>query len=393
MIKKISAIVLALVLCLSVIVVPASAAKVELGDAKMAFSLEWDKESYSAGETAYLSVYMDAADDLSLYTGSFLIGLNSSVFPQSDNPIATVQGNSEVSELFNSYWKGTTNFSWLNTSIVPRVEATNTPEENAKFDQYLKFTAARNSAGSHDNVANTKDGFHGDEFNPDEAIMVIGLVIGADVPDGTVIEAAITSGSITSNPAQTAWKYYTNPGNATTTGNLTGIDVTQTVVSATVGEVESSIVEWSKAQIRFRNVGSDGDFSKYGNEFDVRTVAKISADNFNATFESEDNAKAKITDLGFVYAAKSNVDSFDVETAKVVAQGGSADNYVKKSVTYMQNTGDEYIFTCLIESIPDASKTDGVTCLAFVEYDGQFYFFDAAVTVEYNDLYSTWFKG
>ena len=44
MVKKISAIFLALVLCLTAMVVPASAA-VELGDAQMAFSLEWDKES------------------------------------------------------------------------------------------------------------------------------------------------------------------------------------------------------------------------------------------------------------------------------------------------------------------------------------------------------------
>ena len=74
MVKKISALVLALVLCLSVVVVPASAG-VELGDDTFAIALEWDKSSYQAGETAYLSVYADGADDMSFYTGTITFGV------------------------------------------------------------------------------------------------------------------------------------------------------------------------------------------------------------------------------------------------------------------------------------------------------------------------------
>ena len=239
MVKKISAIFLALVLCLTAMVVPASAA-VELGDAQMAFSLEWDKESYDAGETAVLSVYMDAADDLSLYTGSFVIGLNSAVISQDDNTLDDIRANSTISEWFAAYYKdGTTNLSWLATTIAPKVDAANTADEQALYDQYIKFTAARNSAGSHENVANSKAGFGGDEFVADEPILTISLIVAADVPDGTVINAAITSGSTTCSPVQTTWKYYKNPGSATTTANIAAanIDVTQTIATATVGEI------------------------------------------------------------------------------------------------------------------------------------------------------------
>ena len=78
MIKKISAIMLALLICLSVMILPTSAA-VELGDAQIAIALEWDKPYYNPGDTATLSIYVDAADDLSLYTGAITVGFNSSV--------------------------------------------------------------------------------------------------------------------------------------------------------------------------------------------------------------------------------------------------------------------------------------------------------------------------
>lgn len=162
-----------------------------------------------------------------------------------------------------------------------------------------------------------------------------------------------------------------------------------------VATAAASIVKYSKAQIRFQGIGADKDKTNYKNAFDVRTVAKISQDDFVATFTDEANAKAKITDFGFVYAAKSNVADFSVDTAKAVAEGGSAENYVKKSVTYMQHTGDgaDYVFTCLITDIADtdANKADGVNCLAFVCFDGTYYYFDAAASVSYGDLYTTHF--
>lgn len=171
-------------------------------------------------------------------------------------------------------------------------------------------------------------------------------------------------------------------------------DTTQSMVKLTVaGATEASILQYSKAQIRFRGIGANG-VGTYENEFDVRTIAKISQPDFLATFESEENAIKKITDAGFVYATTSNVEAFDVDTAKEVAEGGSAANYVKAPVTYMQHTGDgaDYIFTCLITDIPDADKTDGVSCLAYVCYEGEYIYFDAAATVSYADLYNTYFK-
>ena len=152
----------------------------------------------------------------------------------------------------------------------------------------------------------------------------------------------------------------------------------------------ASILKYSKAQIRFKGITATSGPSTYEGTFDVRTVAKISQADFLATFTSEENAKAKITDFGFVYAAKSNVASFNVDTAKSVAEGATVENYVKAPVTYMQHTADgaDYIFTCLITNIPDAAKTDGVNCLAYVCFDGNYIYFDAAESVDYSTLYA-----
>jgi hypothetical protein len=265
MIKKISAVMLAFVLCISAIVVSASA-EVTLGNSQMAFALKWDKESYKAGDKAVLSVYMDADDSLSLYTGSFVIALNSAQISQADNDIEDLKANSTTDDTFASFFKGAdTQLTWLATTIAPKVTAANTAEEQALYDHYLKYTGAKKSAadGWHENSASTKAGFSGAELDPATPIMTITFTVAADVADGTTLVAAITSGSKTCSPVQTTWKYYKNPGAATTTGNVAAadIDVAQAIATATIGE--PAVHECTPAEAVQENVipatcGADG---------------------------------------------------------------------------------------------------------------------------------------
>ena len=152
------------------------------------------------------------------------------------------------------------------------------------------------------------------------------------------------------------------------------------------------ILRHSKSQIRFHGIGADKDTSEYAHKFDVRTVAKITEKDFLDTFTSEENAKEKISDIGFVYAVMSKVKDFNIDTAKAVAEGGDAFGYVKKSVTYMQHKGDgeDYIFTCIVSDIDDndTNKQDGINCLAYVCFDGKYYYFATAATVSFNELYT-----
>lgn len=151
----------------------------------------------------------------------------------------------------------------------------------------------------------------------------------------------------------------------------------------------SSFIKDGGAQIRFRGIGSTGTVADYQGEFDVRTVATISQDDFVANFGTDENAIAKITDIGFVYATAANVPTFDLATAKAVAEGTASEGYVKKAVQSIQHAGDGevYKFTCLIENIADADKEQTVNALAYVCFDGTYYYFDAAATVDFATLY------
>lgn len=162
-----------------------------------------------------------------------------------------------------------------------------------------------------------------------------------------------------------------------------------TVKFTVEGATEASFIKDGGAQIRFRGIGSTGTVADYQDEFDVRTVATISQDDFVANFGSDENAIAKITDIGFVYATAANVPTFDLATAKAVAEGTASEGYVKKAVQSIQHAadGEVYKFTCLIENIADADKEQTVNALAYVCFDGTYYYFDAAATVDFAALY------
>ena len=252
MVKKISAIFLALVLCLTALVVPVSA--LELGDADIAFELKWDKEYYKGGDTATLYVYMDAADTLSLYTGSFAIAFDSDVISLEDNP-AGFQ-SAEMADWFRAYYQEAADkTSYLTADkgkpFTAMYDACS-DDEKAIFDWALKFTAGRDGSGSHDNCANSKAGFGGEEFIADEPIITYTFKIADGVEDGTAVTAFIPASSATASPAQTAWKYYKNPGNATTTGNVaaTDIDVTQAVATATFGVEPCEEHTWNNGEVK-----------------------------------------------------------------------------------------------------------------------------------------------
>lgn len=403
MVKKISALVLALVICLSVVVMPMSvnAAKVELNGQDMAFALEWDKPYYNPGDTAYLSVYMDADDALSLYTGSFVIGLSSSVFdPAADeHQTEALRANTTMADWFATYYKTPdTQMSQLAATVTANVNNANTAEEQALYNWYVKFTAGRSTTGTHDNIKSTNSGFGGDEFNPDEPILVIPLTVKADATPGVVAKAAITSGSKTCSPVQTTWKYYKNPGVATGTANLTA-DVTNVEKAITPDEVlvTEDIVNPLKGQIRF-DTNPDG--SDAGT-FDIRALAVISGDDFTDKFGTEEEAAKMIKEIGFVFASGSNVTAPSVAAAEALAKSENteADGYKKVTVKYLSSSISDgnYAFSCIVEDIPVAQKTNTLGAVGYIKYVDKngaevYSFYAAAQSVSFETLYNAYYN-
>lgn len=393
MIKKISAIVLALVLCLSVVVMPASALELASG-MNVAFELKWDKEYYNPGDTATLSVYMKATDDLELATGSIIIGLNSAQITQADNPVADLKANAVGSDLWNSYWKdpASSQIAWLASAIVTRVETANSDAEKGIYDQYMKIVIARNTSGSHANAGSNKNGLPGADINAlEEPIITFSYVVSANAAEGTKLKAGITSGSLTCSPAQTAFKYYSNPGNATTAPSVAAstIDVTSAAAESTIGEASTPLtVKYMRDQIKF-DANKDG---SYAGSFNYRILAEL--DNFDEVFASVDEAKASITDVGFVFNKGA---ALDVAAAKAQVEGGEK-TYSQVSNIYVSTSFEagKYVIACTVYGIDDADKASTLSALAYVIYeqDGEtkYAYFDAAQTSTFEGLYNTYYS-
>lgn len=373
MTKKVLGVVLALAMLVNVFAMFSFAAA---PDSAVDLGLSVDKTSYAPGDIVTITFSMKVEPEVGdmRIGGGYAIGYSSSVLePLSDSMdltahnFAAIQPGVDVPNSFINFTQEC-------------FDGGDTIDEGNGWDSIFFVGVTDDNGATTFSATEGVDLFTvqmkiADNAAPGE--YVVGYNIGSyDNYHGIVTD--VTMGGV----AGTEEHYYT-------TTNDYGFG---TVTIKVGGDVEESILQYSKAQIRFAGIGATSTAADYKGTFDVRTIAKISQADFLAKFESEENAIAKISDIGFVYATTSNVAVFDADTAKAVAEGGSAANYVKAPVTRIQHTADnaDYIFTCLIENIADADKTDGVGCLAYVCFDGEYIYFDAPVTVSYNTLYTTY---
>lgn len=397
MIKKISAILLALVLCFSVVVVPASAYELASGS-EIAYVVELDKDYYSKGEMATVNVYLYGKEGLEFGTGAILIAMNSAVFDMSENVVADIKDTSTSGDAMASWYKDFTSasISWLTqATVLNNVKNSNTAEENAMYDQYLKIGLAKNTSGSHANIGSNKNGLPAEDINADSEAGIpffsFQLKVKDDVEDGTAINVGITSGSMAKT--QTYVNYYKNPGAATTVVKTTA--ATSEVVSSTnakVGEPAPQVPELTvkymgRDQIRFQKA-ADG---SYAGKFDYRILAEL--DNFDEVFASIDDAKASIKDVGFVFNKGAAI---DMAAAKAQVEGGAVTySQVKNIYVSTSFVAGKYVIACTVYNIADADKTTALSALAYVVYeqDGvtKYAYFDAVQTSNFEGLYNTYY--
>lgn len=403
MIKKIGAIVIALVLCLSVVVMPASAYELASGKV-VAYVVELDKEYYSAGDTVTVSLYLYGDADTHFGAGAFVFGCSSDVFDMADNDAADVKASATTGDTAGTFYKAFDAQTWAwqtNTTVYNNIVSNNTDEENEKFDQYIKVAAARQStsAGTHENSQNTKLGYPGSDLNAESEAGIpfvsFQLKLRDDIADGTKIEIGIPTGPMAKN--YTYMDTFKTPGTATTKVKTTAANSSVVwAVDAVIGKAETpfptdTIVNPLKGQIRFHK----DDNGAYANSFDVRALAVISGDDFTATFGDAATAESKITEVGFVFAAGSNVASPSFDAVQgLVEKGTAADGYTKKTVNFISTTtsAGNYAFSCIVTDIPDADKGNSLVAVGYIAYTDAngatvYNYYPAAQTVSYTALF------
>ncbi len=164
------------------------------------------------------------------------------------------------------------------------------------------------------------------------------------------------------------------------------VEDNQKVVNENVVVYEKTIVTAMSSQIRF-NKNDDG---SYAGTFDVRTRAKISDADFNKYIaDSNENAINKISKVGFVYSTAET--EFNIDIARTVAQGGKAEGFVDKPISYIQDADGYYMFTCLVTGIPEDELDNGLTAYAYICVDNVWYFFPVEVTAEFGEMYNTYY--
>lgn len=408
MVKKISAIVLALVLCLSVVVMPASAYELASGSV-VAYVVELDKEYYSAGDTVTVNLYIYGDENTEFNGGALVFGCHSSVFAQADNAAADVKASATTGDNASTFYKQFSDLTWAwqtNTTIYNNIVANNTAEENQKFDQFIKVAPARLSTadGTHENSQNSKHGYYGSDFNAesDAGIPFVSfqLKLRDDLADGTKIEIGIPKGPMAKN--YTYMDTFKTPGTATTKVKTTAANSevvwsTNAVIGkATVETTPLEISHW-KNQIRFE---TKADGSYYG-VFDGRILMSI--DNFDEVFASITDAEDAVIDAGFIFAKSTSGAALDEATAQAQVKGeGNAysqvkNAYVSTAFKDAEKGGKGYVMSCMIDNVADADKaTVSLSAMAYVIYtdaNGETaYAFSPVETSTFESLYNSNFS-
>ena len=170
--------------------------------------------------------------------------------------------------------------------------------------------------------------------------------------------------------------------------NYVGVELSenQTEIDSNVIVLEKTIVSAMSSQIRF-NMKEDG---TYKGTFDVRTRAKISDADFKKYIASSNQvAMQKITKAGFVYSTATT--DFSVESAKIVAQGGTVDGFADSPVSHILDADGYYTFNCMVTGITEDELDNGLTVYAYICVEDTWYFFPIEMTTEFGEIYDTYY--
>lgn len=388
--KKIISILLSVVMILSCVSVM-SFATVTDAVAKIEF-----KVKDITDDIVTFEVWLEQSDEIGLL-GAFdalYIGYDSRVFETVDTLTDGVRLNwvdqtTVITEGYpcdNNFMKGTSGSIMRNPSNI----SVNATDLARGWDTILWFNMPPDCAD--------------DDYHTAAAMLAFKLKLKADAPADGCYNVGVCDASITGDCQTILNEELAGFGGNDSASLGFNAPVVFELVEATVNvtPAATSIIKNGGNQIRFRGVGIDGNFSAYQNKFDVRTVAKISAADFKAKFGATDaEALEKIKDIGFVFAPMS--ETFEMDAAIALAKKDTTGQvsegiYTKKPCKYIGHESDnaDYIFTCIVENIEDttANRANGFTCLAYAcDVDGNYYFFDAAATADYQALFTAYFKG
>lgn len=383
--KKVFSVILALIMVLGCFSLFASATQ---NKAALEISVVPTQTTYNKGDIVTFEVFYETSDELFNMGAAFYMqfGFDSSVFETIEDLSSDTGWNSSSTFIYEGYpIANNIKLAYCHAQAWCGIANLN--------DTYGSLTDIDKAKGWDSVLAciQTPDNSCDDSYAEKAAAFAFKLKVKDNANDSGCYTVGVTDWAINNGKCEVDEENGSIAGaSGTDYGFATEKMFATNDATVNVATAATSIIKDGGSNIRFRGIGATGTVADYQGEFDVRTVATISEADFKAKFTDDATAIEKITDIGFVYAAKSKVATFDVATAKAVAQGTAAEGYVKAPVNYIQHEADgaDYRFTCLIKNIPDADQTDAVSALAYVCFNGEYIFADAAIVADYTELYA-----
>ena len=166
--------------------------------------------------------------------------------------------------------------------------------------------------------------------------------------------------------------------------SITQDQVTYTNAMVTIGE-EGPAVTKTQAEVKMTLNEEKTAVDYAAAPFQFRVISSISEDDWNTYFNGDGS---NIESVGFV--AYKGDGAFDMETAKSVAMGGSSADYQAAKTDYIQKVeGQAANFGARIDFTARENVKD-VTYIAFVQYDtDQYAFYDTSYSVALNQNYDS----
>ena len=164
--------------------------------------------------------------------------------------------------------------------------------------------------------------------------------------------------------------------------SITQAQVTYTNAMVTIGE-EGPAVTKTQAEVKMTLNEEKTAVDYAAAPFQFRVISSISEDDWSTYFNGDGS---NIESVGFV--AYKGDGAFDMETAKSVAMGGSAADYQAAKTDYIQKVdGQPANFGARIDFTARENVKD-VTYIAFVQYDtDQYAFYDTSFDADLNSNY------
>lgn len=381
-IKKSISMLLVVVMLVSVFAFSASAGVPPLDSSatqNIAMKVEVEHEdgtpvtTVSAGEKITVKIYITAKDpEARIAGGAIQLFWNSDVY----DFVSRTYGLSSV-DSESLYAVNNTQNSYVNT-----VAKFTTTEKSYGWNICGNFQVTNKAGTTNANASLIQE-------NAATPFLTVVLKVKEGVADGISAPIGVPETSIA--PLNTTRQNYTyiqtfTAASPTVTQNkqkaLYSLD---TIYSVTTGSAAPTLTLSNKNQIKYIK-NDDGSFK----EINVRARASINAAELQALVgvTANDDVELKIVEAGFVYGA-----TVDKATAEGVIGGTPAEGYTKKPVTYIQNNGTEYVFTCVTTGLTtDKIASSDYQALAYIilNVGGTQYTFtyDATVDVSPKALYN-----